>query len=905
MPATRGDKEHALRCTVGLLLMCYIHIASHDVFIALAGISRANRELYMTELVTLLELCRFICRFVVGGRYQRVKFSKWIKADLHIHTDWSLKTKQNSYQGRFSVDVLLGKLKEHNVDMISLTDHNIINVDAYEEIMSKCGDIRVLVGVELDVALTFDDLTGYVREVTSHHGRRISRKPFHVLVIFRSSDFRTTSSKLEDMFSAIGTRLQIDLNSQKTLRVTTIEFIVQYFKEEDFFLIAHGDKDRGIVESCKDPERVEEAQYEILVGGISALEMTGSARMTTTINKWNENFNKLLASGFRMKSPTTYVVFSDNHNCQEYCPRTFQTWFKGDASFETLRLAFSDPESRVHTSTHPPSHVSDYIEHIELKLKNNDQSQSIYFSPYLNVIIGGRSSGKSLLFNTLVGLNNEFGESEKSEYKNIYADLIEHENTKVKLFTTTKLDDRYSLVGHAYYQESIIKLFDDVESLGERLKHEFPNVDEAFVKKTEEHVEELFRELGNAYERYFEVANRIDRGSINRQIEIALRKSNKLFDIDLSELRTPDNSTHYAKLKRVLEESMDKLNELKALQHNGSPLFDVNDIEQIEKVVSLVAERYSYVESCQKREQIRLSFKRRVQQLIGTYVEQELSQEKKLIEDTRKKLDEDLDVYQLFFETKLQLKRACEALRMINIVIPDQVNHKYKYSFVTRVNLDINYPRIISEFFSDKILSYDSNADLFQNMVALASSDKPNVRLKHLTSDGKNPKRLRDKLDEFVQTIKSQKVYEIIEKGPDGTEIRSSCTSQGKQASIFLDITLNNLLEDSNSKVLLIDQPEDNIDNRFISRDIVNLLRRLKNRVQVILVTHNASIAIYGDAENIIIAENDGGVIRYRQGGLEDERIREDACMILDGGEVAFKNRMDKYNIEVLLREDD
>jgi len=113
------------------------------------------------------------------------------------------------------------------------------------------------------------------------------------------------------------------------------------------------------------------------------------------------------------------------------------------------------------------------------------------------------------------------------------------------------------------------------------------------------------------------------------------------------------------------------------------------------------------------------------------------------------------------------------------------------------------------------------------------------------------------------------------------------------------------LLEDSNSKVLLIDQPEDNIDNRFISRDIVNLLRRLKNRVQVILVTHNASIAIYGDAENIIIAENDGGVIRYRQGGLEDERIREDACMILDGGEAAFKNRMDKYNIEVLLREDD
>ena len=59
------------------------------------------------------------------------KYSDWFKVDLHIHTDFSKKTKTNDYQGNFDISVLKNKLIENEVKLFSLTDHNIINTDAY------------------------------------------------------------------------------------------------------------------------------------------------------------------------------------------------------------------------------------------------------------------------------------------------------------------------------------------------------------------------------------------------------------------------------------------------------------------------------------------------------------------------------------------------------------------------------------------------------------------------------------------------------------------------------------------------------------------------------------------------------------------------------------------------------
>jgi DNA repair ATPase RecN len=175
------------------------------------------------------------------------------------------------------------------------------------------------------------------------------------------------------------------------------------------------------------------------------------------------------------------------------------------------------------------------------------------------------------------------------------------------------------------------------------------------------------------------------------------------------------------------------------------------------------------------------------------------------------------------------------------------------------------------------------------------ASENSSKRIKQKTIGGKSPENFSQKVKEFIAKKKSRKQYEILENGEN--PVSTASTSQGKRASMFLDIKLNSFLAGQRRSVLLVDQIEDNIDNKYIGTELVRLLRDLKANMQVILVTHNPSIAIYGDAENIIIADNSEGKITFSQGGLENKAVRDEACRILDGGDIAFKNRMDKYNI--------
>ena len=61
------------------------------------------------------------------------KYSNWLKIDLHIHSNFSDKTKDRDYKGVFSVETLKQKLIENDVAIFSITDHNIINVEAYRK----------------------------------------------------------------------------------------------------------------------------------------------------------------------------------------------------------------------------------------------------------------------------------------------------------------------------------------------------------------------------------------------------------------------------------------------------------------------------------------------------------------------------------------------------------------------------------------------------------------------------------------------------------------------------------------------------------------------------------------------------------------------------------------------------
>ena len=97
---------------------------------------------------------------------------------------------------------------------------------------------------------------------------------------------------------------------------------------------------------------------------------------------------------------------------------------------------------------------------------------------------------------------------------------------------------------------------------------------------------------------------------------------------------------------------------------------------------------------------------------------------------------------------------------------------------------------------------------------------------------------------------------------------------------------------------LVIDQPEDDLDNRFVFDEIVQTLRREKERRQFIIATHNANIPVSGDAELIVVLDADeahGWVACL--GSIDDPALREPVENILEGGREAFRIRKEKYGI--------
>lgn len=120
--------------------------------------------------------------------------------------------------------------------------------------------------------------------------------------------------------------------------------------------------------------------------------------------------------------------------------------------------------------------------------------------------------------------------------------------------------------------------------------------------------------------------------------------------------------------------------------------------------------------------------------------------------------------------------------------------------------------------------------------------------------------------------------------------------SLGQQQSVLLTLMLS-----SESRLpLIIDQPEDNLDGEFIFHSLVPVLRRVKERRQVIIVTHNPNIAVLGDAEQIIVMKStsENGIIVSR-GSIDDAETKESACNILEGAKEAFQRRANMYGFKI------
>jgi type II secretory pathway pseudopilin PulG len=116
--------------------------------------------------------------------------------------------------------------------------------------------------------------------------------------------------------------------------------------------------------------------------------------------------------------------------------------------------------------------------------------------------------------------------------------------------------------------------------------------------------------------------------------------------------------------------------------------------------------------------------------------------------------------------------------------------------------------------------------------------------------------------------------------------------SGGRRVAVLLSL----ILESDDPTPLFVDQPEDELDNRFLNETIIPALHRLKGRRQVVVATHNANLVVNGDADQVITLEADAEHGRVNvSGAIEVPAVRDAILRTLDGGAEAFRLRRKKY----------
>ena len=116
--------------------------------------------------------------------------------------------------------------------------------------------------------------------------------------------------------------------------------------------------------------------------------------------------------------------------------------------------------------------------------------------------------------------------------------------------------------------------------------------------------------------------------------------------------------------------------------------------------------------------------------------------------------------------------------------------------------------------------------------------------------------------------------------------------SPGQRGTLLL---LFYMLVDKSLRPIVLDQPEENLDNQTVHELLVPAIAEARRSRQVIAVTHNPNLAVVGDADQVIVADMSGDSFQYVSGAIEDPAINGRIVEILEGTWPAFENRRDKY----------
>ena len=213
---------------------------------------------------------------------------------------------------------------------------------------------------------------------------------------------------------------------------------------------------------------------------------------------------------------------------------------------------------------------------------------------------------------------------------------------------------------------------------------------------------------------------------------------------------------------------------------------------------------------------------------------------------------------------------------------------------------DIGFPNgegLLGKLYKDRRCSEDIEENLkgIKKNVRDIASGKDDSQVKDqrfATHVSKLPPEAIDRIDVWFPEDSLDVQYNATGEGENFLSIEEG--SPGQKTAALLAFLLS-----YGEEPLILDQPEDDLDNLLIYDLIVTQLRNIKRRRQIIVVTHNANIVVNGDSELVTaLAPYNGETKKDCNGSLQEKKVRETICAIMEGGSKAFEDRYRRIALE-------
>lgn len=611
------------------------------------------------------------------------------------------------------------------------------------------------------------------------------------------------------------------------------------------------------------------------------------------------------------------------------------TWIKADLTFEGLRQILFEPEDRVSIDKEKPEKKLDYqvIDYIEYG------DEKLYFNSNLNTIIGGRSNGKSTLLNSIAKkLTKDTGDAFVFD---------DYEKMKIIWQDESENDER------------------DIEYIHQDYMFELANED----SKRSELVQSIIRD------------KKLD-GKIKEYDEFVKSNSSRitekvndyfLFEKKLQELQKPEGD------KEGIEKQISKFEDERAgliassgitEDENKLYLEKIGELENLEKKEVNVSKLVEELDAVENFDLIRsdieinhlnddiknklLTFISDIKMEVGTKWKNEVSKIKETYQSEKVKLEQNIltiktsDVY-LNGKKRIEQNKALENIEQLlksqRKKLTEFIQHEKQLEDLNLKKADRK--KLVLELFSkyeeqrkkliDEFKLQEDDLTIELDFKSLRFEDEINFLNARNQNNNHFIESFNKDLSTMISHVFDREDLSFTQKKNQEDLIRAVFNtqwysyhfklyyqddeykdmSQGKKAFVILKL----ILEFSEAKKpVLIDQPEDSLDNRAIYTELTTYLKNKKSQRQIILVTHNPNVVIGADAENIIVANQhsletpnlssnkfsyvNGGIesTKERDGSnsvfLERQGIREHVFEILEGGLEAFEKRENKYNLK-------